>query len=223
MQTKIIAVLWAVCASLAGHAFADDSDAMKTVGRAIEAMGGYKLANIRAVTLKGQGRHFEPQQSLRPDGDAVPSGASSFVTTIDLVGGRARSEWVRDLTTPVSRVYKYSEVITPEAGYVNGIDSSGRTKQSRDGNPPQHTTSGQRIAVALRELQRSSPQLLIAMRSDPHSLKLLPVAFAGGKRLAAVEYRTELARFVVMFEWAWAYVSWQRGARLITRPWRGHG
>ena len=23
-------------------------------------------------------------------------------------------------------------------------------------------------------------------------------------------------RFIVMFEWAWAYVSYQRGARLIT-------
>ena len=30
-------------------------------------------------------------------------------------------------------------------------------------------------------------------------------------------------RFLVLFEWAWAYVSWQRGARLITGPWRGRG
>jgi len=28
-------------------------------------------------------------------------------------------------------------------------------------------------------------------------------------------------RFLVLFEWAWAYLSWQRGARLITGPWRG--
>src|SRR3989475_102227 len=27
-------------------------------------------------------------------------------------------------------------------------------------------------------------------------------------------------RFLVLFEWAWAYVTWHRGARLITRPWR---
>src|SRR6266436_4084253 len=27
-------------------------------------------------------------------------------------------------------------------------------------------------------------------------------------------------RFLVLFEWAWAYLSWQRGARLITGPWR---
>jgi NADH:ubiquinone reductase (H+-translocating) len=28
-------------------------------------------------------------------------------------------------------------------------------------------------------------------------------------------------RFLVLFEWAWAYLTWQRGARLITGPWRG--
>ncbi len=29
-------------------------------------------------------------------------------------------------------------------------------------------------------------------------------------------------RFLVVFEWAWAYFTYQRGARLITGPWRGH-
>ncbi len=28
-------------------------------------------------------------------------------------------------------------------------------------------------------------------------------------------------RFIVLFEWAWAYFTYQRGARLITGPWRG--
>ena len=28
-------------------------------------------------------------------------------------------------------------------------------------------------------------------------------------------------RLLVLFEWAWAYVTWHRGARLITGPWRG--
>ena len=27
-------------------------------------------------------------------------------------------------------------------------------------------------------------------------------------------------RFLVLSEWAWAYLTWQRGARLITGPWR---
>ena len=28
-------------------------------------------------------------------------------------------------------------------------------------------------------------------------------------------------RFLVLFEWAWAYLTWHRGARLITGPWKG--
>jgi NADH:ubiquinone reductase (H+-translocating) len=27
-------------------------------------------------------------------------------------------------------------------------------------------------------------------------------------------------RFLVLFQWAWAYLTWQRGARLITHPWK---
>ena len=30
-------------------------------------------------------------------------------------------------------------------------------------------------------------------------------------------------RLLVLFEWAWAYITWHRGARLITGPWRGRG
>lgn len=200
-QNWIVALAATVCL-LAGQVSAHNEDALATVQRAIEAVGGYRLANIRAVTIKGQSRHFEPQQSLRPDGDAIPSGSSVFTTTIDLVNGKARTEWERNLTTPVARVYRFSEVVTPEAGYVSGVDSSGRTQQSRDSKPPQHTMSGQRLAVMLRELQRSSPQLLIAMRADPHSLKMLPDEIAAGKRLTTVEYKTEKDRFVVMFDQA---------------------
>jgi NADH dehydrogenase len=29
-------------------------------------------------------------------------------------------------------------------------------------------------------------------------------------------------RLLVLIQWAWAYVTWQRGARLITNRWRGH-
>jgi NADH dehydrogenase len=28
-------------------------------------------------------------------------------------------------------------------------------------------------------------------------------------------------RILVLFQWAWAYITWQRGARLITGPWKG--
>lgn len=185
---------------IAGNAFAHGEDALATVNRAIEAAGGYKLANVRTLTVKGTSRQFEPQQSLVPNEGTIPGGASTFVATRDFASVHARTEWERSLLTPVARTYRYSEVVTPEAGYVNGIDSSGRTKQSRESKTPQHTMSGQRLAVMQRELQRTSPQLLIAMRADPHSLKSLPDVIAGGKRLTAIEYKTEAQRFVVLFD-----------------------
>jgi NADH dehydrogenase FAD-containing subunit len=30
-------------------------------------------------------------------------------------------------------------------------------------------------------------------------------------------------RFLMLFEWAWAYVTWRREARLITGRWKGQG
>ncbi len=200
MNRNYCAVILMTTGLVAGNAFAHGDEALVAVNRAIEAVGGYKLANIRALTIKGTNRQFEPQQSVLPDEGTIPGGVSTFVATHDFAGGRLRTEWERNLLTPVARTYRYSEVVTPDAGYVNGIDSSGRTKQSRDSKSPQHTVSGQRLAVMLRELQRTSPQLLIAMRADPHSLKSLPDVIAGGKRLTAVEYKTETQRFVVLFD-----------------------
>jgi glyoxylase-like metal-dependent hydrolase (beta-lactamase superfamily II) len=109
---------------------------------------------------------------------------------------------VRDLTAPTARVYRYSEVVAGDGGFVNGIDTSSRMKQSIDSNPPRHAMSGTRLAVALRELQRASPQLLIEMRADPAKLKLMPDQFAGGKRLTAVQYRAEADTFIVLFDQA---------------------
>ena len=200
MKRTVLAALLSLGYAYAGAVAAHTNPALDTVNRAIDAMGGYRLANIRGVTIRGQNRQFEPQQSRVPDEDTIPGGASTFVATHDLINGRARIEWERSLLTPVARVYRYSEVVTPEGGYVSGIDSSGRVKQSRDSNPPQHAMSGQRLAVMLRELQRGSPQLLIAMRADPRSIKVLPDEIAGGKRLTAVGYETGKRRFVVMFD-----------------------
>lgn len=194
------AVLLAAACVAIGGAQAAPETALASVERGIAAMGGARLAHLRAVTVRGSSLHFEPQQSWRPDGEAVPSGRSSFVLTHDLVNGAARTEWRRELTTPVARTYAYTEVVTPAGGWVTGVDSSGRTRQSRESTPPQHAMAGQRVAVMLRELQRASPQLLIAMRAEPRALRALPPVFAGGRRLDAVRYEGERARFDVLFD-----------------------
>ena len=200
MKRPVLVALLSLTCGLAGAATAHEDAALKAVNRAIDAMGGYRLANVKSIVIKGRNRHWEPQQAFRPNQDNRLGGESEFVITRDLAGGRTRIDWVRNLTAPTVRTYRYSEVVATDGGFVRGIDTSSRMKQSLDSNPPQHAMSGTRLAVTLRELQRASPQLLIEMRADPAKLKSLPDQFAGGKRLTAVQYRGEVHTYTVLFD-----------------------
>lgn len=195
-----IALLVLLAPWFAGAA-AQSNPALTTVNRALDAMGGADaLAGIKTAVIKGRNRHWEPQQTFRPGEDTRPGGESSFVLTRDFANGAARVEWVRNLTAPTVRTYRYSEIVTPAAGFVQGVDSSARIKQSLDSKPPQHSMSGTRLAVTLRELTRTSPLLLLEMRANPSKLTALPDQFVGGKRLAAVRYQAGAHVFTVMFD-----------------------
>lgn len=61
----------------------------------------------------------------------------------------------------------------------------------------------------------------VAVIGDVHLSGLVAwLAWLGVHIASLIGFRN---RFLVLFQWAWAYVTWQRGARLITRPWRGRG
>jgi NADH dehydrogenase len=102
--------------------------------------------------------------------------------------------------------------------------------------------------VAMQQGKRAAANVLSRLRGEPTSPfryrdrgtiatigRAKAVAVVGGVKLSGliawltwvfvhimylIGFRN---RFLVLFEWAWAYVTWQRGARLITRPWRGRG
>jgi glyoxylase-like metal-dependent hydrolase (beta-lactamase superfamily II) len=60
--------------------------------------------------------------------------------------------------------------------------------------------SGLRLAAALRELERTSPRLLLDMRSDPSKVARAPDVTVGEKRLTAVSYKAGDTSFVVLFD-----------------------
>jgi hypothetical protein len=78
----------------------------------------------------------------------------------DVPSGATRIDWVRNFQYPSPRTFTFSEIVTRDAGYVAGIDTNGRTKQSLDSNPPAHSMSGPRLATSQRELRRGSVLLL---------------------------------------------------------------
>ncbi len=171
------------------------------IDRALVALGGADaLRALRAASLKGTVKHWEPEQSYAPGGAARFAAESSFDTTLDFVNHRARIEWEKKFAYPAPRTFKFSEVVTPGAGYVIGIDSNSRNAQSRNANPPAHTMSGLRLAATQRELRRSSPVLLLEMSANLARNTRMANIEIGGVSHPALSYNAGGVNFTVMFD-----------------------
>jgi len=176
-------------------------DHRATVSRAVEAMGGADALNrVQTVSAKGAVRQWEPEQSMVAGGEMRFAGESTFETVTDVGPRAARIDWVRNFAYPAPRTFRYTEIVTPDAGYVAGIDSSGRTKQSLESNPPAHTMSGLRLAATQRELIRTSPLLLLEMQRNPDRLKPVADVTVSGTSYPAVEFTAGEPTFTVLFD-----------------------
>jgi glyoxylase-like metal-dependent hydrolase (beta-lactamase superfamily II) len=183
------------CATMMGQ----QSQAL--VSRAVEAVGGAdKLAAVKTLSVKGTVRQWEPEQSTVAGGEMRYTCASTFEAVVDVGSRAARIDWVRKFEYPAPRTFTFSEIVTPEVGYVAGIDSNGRTKQSLDAKPPAHTMSGLRLAATQRELRRNSSLLLLEMLKNPDRLSSAGDVTVGGVSYPAVDYRGDTQTFTVMFD-----------------------
>jgi glyoxylase-like metal-dependent hydrolase (beta-lactamase superfamily II) len=183
------------------------------VVRAVRAMGGPDaLRGIRTVSTKGTVKQWEPEQSKTPGGEMRYANEGSFDSVTDLASGYSRIDWVRKFEYPSPRTFTFTEIVTSNAGYVAGIDSNGRTKQSLDSNPPAHNMSGLRLAASQRELRRNSALLLLDMYQNPARVYNVPNMTAGGVSYPTVEYR--VGDDVISKTSGSAPVLWCQGAYL---------
>jgi glyoxylase-like metal-dependent hydrolase (beta-lactamase superfamily II) len=139
------------------------------VNRAVDAMGGAdRLAGIKTIVFKGNAKYWEPEQSDVPGGEMRFANESSFEGFIDAAARSTRIDWVRNFAYPAPRTFTFSEIVTPEGGYVLGVDSNGRNAQNLKMSPPAHSMSGFRLATTIRELRRGgSAALMVAMQRNP--------------------------------------------------------
>lgn len=172
------------------------------VDRALAALGGADaMRALRSASIRGTVKHWEPEQSHAPGGEPRFAAESSFNTTLDVVNRRARIDWEKKFAYPSPRTFTFTEVVTPDAGYVVGIDSNGRNLQSLKSQPPAHTMSGLRLAAAQRELRRTSPALLLEMRDNLSRVTRTADFAAGGISYPAVTYDAgNNMRYIVMFD-----------------------
>ena len=171
------------------------------VSRAVQAMGGADaLAGVKTLWVKGTVKQWEPEQSHVADGEMRFCNEATFEAVIDAGSRASRIDWVRKFAYPAPRTFTFSEIVTPDAGYVAGIDSNGRTRQSLAANPPAHAMSGLRLATSQRELRRASSGLFLEMLRNPDRVASAGDVTVAGVAYPAVDYKAGDQTFTVMFD-----------------------
>jgi glyoxylase-like metal-dependent hydrolase (beta-lactamase superfamily II) len=190
-----ISLLVASCATM-------QSQRLELVSRGVQAVGGADtLGRVTTYYEKGTVKQWEPEQSHTPGGEMRFAAESTFETVSDVASRTTATDWSRKLAYPSPRQYTFTEVTSPEVGYVSGIDSTGRTKQNLDAKPPAHNMSGHRLATSQRELLRASPLLLLDMSRSPDRVKSVADVTVGSVAYPAVEYRAaDNQVLIVMFD-----------------------
>jgi glyoxylase-like metal-dependent hydrolase (beta-lactamase superfamily II) len=168
------------------------------VERAAAAMGGReRLAAITSLSAKGTLKQWEPEQSEVPGGEARLGDEGSFEAVIDNTRRAARYDYEKRFAYPAPRTFRYSEIVTPQAGYVLGVDSNARNAQSLKASPPAHSMSSLRLAAAQREqLRASATGLVAAMSADMSGLRPAVDIASGGVVYPSLSY----GPFIVAFD-----------------------
>ena len=113
-------VLVALCSALSSVSCATPTREQSLVDRAVNAMGGAeRLAAIKTIAFKGSAKYWEPEQSDVPGGDTRFANESTFSGITDVGARASRIDWVRNFAYPAPRTFTFSEIVTPEAGYVH--------------------------------------------------------------------------------------------------------
>jgi glyoxylase-like metal-dependent hydrolase (beta-lactamase superfamily II) len=189
--------LVALCGALILVSCATPTREQSLVSRAVEAMGGAeRLAGIKTITFKGSAKDWEPEQSDVPGGDMRFANESTFEGVADATARATRVDWVRNFAYPAPRTFSFSEIVTPQAGYVIGVDSNGRNAQSLKSSPPAHSMSGLRLAAVQREFGRGSVSgLMLAMQRNPAGVGPAADVESQGRAYPAVSFGNYIVAF----------------------------
>ena len=168
------------------------------VSKAADAMGGAKaLGDIKTISTSGTSKWWEPEQSEVPGGEPRFSAEGKIDSISDVASRTTRYDYQKNFAYPAPRTFTYSEIVTPQAGYVIGIDTNGRNAESLKANPPAHSMSGYRLAATQRERARTGiAGMISAMLANPDAVKPAADITVQGRNLPAVSYQN----FTVAFD-----------------------
>lgn len=184
------------------------------IKQAVIAEGGADaLRSVKGLTIKGEARHWEPEESYAAGGEPRAVDRSSFTIVWDLEKGRARTEWDRAMIFPFVSRNRYSEIVTPEFGYVEVAGANTGVVQADIPTKGVHPMSGIRGAATRRELERAAPTLLLKALDAPQNVSAMPDQTLGGglfegafggifpkRLLPAVAFNDNGIKFIILFD-----------------------
>ena len=175
-------------------------EAFKAMGMGEQYRGeGFRPPDMLVtLTARGSVHAWDPGESESVADLTKPDvGTSTFVHRWDHAQGQFRTEWVRPRAAGGNRTY--TEIYSPDGGYVVGNDSNGAlTQRATKDTPPLHVMSGLRLRALLREQERNT--IVVGMHENLERVVDTPAVTVGGKRYPAVQYRGDHGTFVVAFD-----------------------
>jgi glyoxylase-like metal-dependent hydrolase (beta-lactamase superfamily II) len=158
------------------------------VRQAVDAEGGVAaLRGLQRLTIIGEAHFWEPDESRVVYGPPSDGGTGTMTIARDLAHGQVKTDWARDQRYPNQANAKYTETVTPETGFVT-LPQTARAM------------SGIRVAASQRELERTSPLLLLKALQSPGSVTAAPDQRLGGARFKAVSFRDGRWTFLILFD-----------------------
>lgn len=177
-----------MAAAMPGLSAAQTATPIDHIRGAVAAAGGAEaLRAVKSIVLKGEARHWEPQQSFVASREPRLLGESKITVTWDIANRLVRSDWDRKMYYPFPAIEKYSELVTPASGTVSTAKAD-------------RPMSNIRFAAYLREIERASPILLLKALEAPQKLAALPDQTLGGQRLPAVAFADGAVTFTILFD-----------------------
>jgi glyoxylase-like metal-dependent hydrolase (beta-lactamase superfamily II) len=157
---------------------------------AVNALGGADaLRNLKAITITGEAKYWEPGQSKVAGKDPKHVEDVKFTVTRDLTGGRARTQWDRDHKYPdPALIIKYTETVLPNGGFIT--DDKGANS----------AMASMRMAAAQRELNRASPTLLLKAMENPKDVRPIGNQRIGRQSYRAVSFNDGSASYIILFD-----------------------
>src|SRR5262245_37643630 len=162
----------------------------KLVSDAVQALGGADaLRNLKVIAITGEAKYWEPGQSKVAGKEPKHVEDVKFTVTRDLASGRARTQWDRDHKYPdPALIIKYTETVLPNGGFVT--DDKGANT----------TMASMRMAAAQRELNRTSPTLLLKAMENPKDVRPIGNQRIGRQSHRAVSFNDGSVSYIILFD-----------------------